>query len=174
MHKMNQSFNFDQFDPVDNEPLETSNDFFSRGSKKEGKKEEKKQESAKSRQESREMDFDNSRNINEISLIGFEKNTSFQVEPPVNYPIAPDARYENLQRLLGKAKTNSLDHFYRNLDQQNSYPNEDKFRDKDEFNKYRNELKSYKKSLEQNFQAKNGNYNFKESGYQRQQHAPSN
>lgn len=120
------------------------------------------------------MDFENSRNINEISLIGFEKNTSFQVEPPVNNPIVSDARYENLQRLLGKAKTNSLDHFYRNLDQQNSYPNEEKFRNKEEFKAYRSELKTYKKSLEEDFQARNGNYNFRENLYQRQQYTPSN
>lgn len=98
------------------------------------------------------MDFDNSRNINEISMIGFEKNTSFQVEPPVNNPIAIDARYENLQKLLGKAKTNSLDHFYRNLDQQNFYPNEEKFKNKEDFKAYRSGLKAHKKSLEEHFQ----------------------
>ncbi len=33
-------------------------------------------------------------------------------------------RYQNLQKLLNKAKTNSLDNFYKNLDQQNTYPQE--------------------------------------------------
>jgi hypothetical protein len=43
-----------------------------------------------------------------------------------------------VQRLLNKAKTNSLDNFYRSLDQQNAYKSEEKFRSKEEFKQYRN------------------------------------
>ena len=41
--------------------------------------------------------------------------------------------------------------FYRNLDQQNNYPNEDKFNNKQEFNHYRHDLKVYKREREDQF-----------------------
>jgi hypothetical protein len=67
--------------------------------------------------------------------------------------------------LLNKAKTNSLDNFYKSLDQQNAYKNEEKFRSKEEFKLYRNNLKSFKKTLEEDYQAKNGNYHFSDNHY---------
>jgi len=40
--------------------------------------------------------------------------------------------------MLNKAKTNNLDMFYRNLDQQqNTYPSSDKFTNKQEFVNYK-------------------------------------
>jgi hypothetical protein len=40
--------------------------------------------------------------------------------------------------MLGQAKKNSLDNFYKNLDQHNAYKEEEKFRNKEEFLYYRN------------------------------------
>jgi len=36
--------------------------------------------------------------------------------------------------MLSQAKNNNLDMFYRNIDQQNTYKNEDMFNNKQEFN----------------------------------------
>ena len=55
--------------------------------------------------------------------------------------------------------------FYRNLDQQNTYPVEDKFNNKQEFNQYRSQLKAYKKEREDTFKEQNGNYYFSSSRY---------
>ncbi len=68
--------------------------------------------------------------------------------------------------MIDKAKTNNLDNFYRNLDQQNAYKTEEKFRNKEEFKQYRNNLKTFKKTLEEDYQAKNGNYRFQNNHYQ--------
>ena len=54
--------------------------------------------------------------------------------------------------MLSKAKTNSLDAFYRNLDNTQAYRVEEKFRDKEEFKYYSRELKAYKREREEEFE----------------------
>ena len=84
-------------------------------------------------------------------MIDNSRNSSFRFEaPPSRTPPleAANERYQNLQRMLNKAKTNSLDNFYRTIDQQHVYKVQDKFKNKEEFKQYRNDLKAYKKSLE--------------------------
>ena len=125
-------------------------------------------QSAKSRDPSREFQLENSRDLAEISMIDNSRNSSFRFEaPPSRTPPLDTAnqRYQNLQRMLNKAKTNSLDNFYRNLDQQHVYKVQDKFKSKEEFKQYRNDLKAYKKSLEEDFQTRNGNYRFQNNNY---------
>jgi hypothetical protein len=76
-------------------------------------------QSAKSRDPSREFELDNSRDLAEISMIDNSRNSSFRYEaPPSRTPPldAANQRFLNLQRMLNKAKTNSLDNFYRTLD----------------------------------------------------------
>lgn len=67
--------------------------------------------------------------------------------------------------MLSQAKNNNLDMFYRNIDQQNTYKNEDMFNNKQEFNQYRSNLKNYKRQLENDFKGKQGNYNFRNNNY---------
>ena len=67
--------------------------------------------------------------------------------------------------MLSKAKNNSIEDFYRNLDRQNAYKVEEGFRNKAEFNDYKNNFKAYKRDLENNFQNEKGNYNFKDNKY---------
>jgi hypothetical protein len=52
-------------------------------------------------------------------MIDNSRNSSFRYEAPPSRTAPLDAanqRFLNLQRMLNKAKTNSLDNFYRTLD----------------------------------------------------------
>jgi hypothetical protein len=59
--------------------------------------------------------------------------------------------------------------FYRNLEEQNAYTNEEKFKNKDQFKNFRNELKQIKRKRELDFKDKNGNYVFKDNHYRKEE-----
>lgn len=83
----NFNFDFDHFDdPPPSDPLDRSedSDFFRQKSEK---KESEKMQSAKSRNPSRELELDNSRDLAEISMVDNSGGSSFRYEaPPARTP----------------------------------------------------------------------------------------